>query len=143
MNICFAIDPKKKYRFHPKEIKELMESGKLEDKDAPYFIIQPLTARDAANNEDSISETSIKGKGEDTTMRLKSGSSTLNILLSGLKGWGNFRDVDGNELPWRDNGESSPRPDNLDYIPAGWRREIAEAIQEGKGMSEHEVKNSN
>ena len=135
MNKCFAIDPKSEYRFYPEDVKE------LPDDDRPYFVISPLTARDAASVEDNLAETSIRKKGEDSTMRLKSGSTVLDTLKKGLRGWGNFNLPSGEPAPWRDN-KGVPRPENFDYIPAKWRREIAEAITEGTGLSEQEGKNS-
>jgi len=134
MNKFFAINPDAEYRISHPETMELPEDER------PVFIIRPLTAKDAATLEDNVAETSVGG-GEGSTMRLKSGTSVLNALKKGLKGWENFKLSADKEVPWRDNN-GAPHSDNFNYLPAHWRRWIAEKILEGKGLTEEESKNS-
>ena len=142
MNQNYAIDPNQEYRFYPAEIRDAISAEKMLQDDAPYFIVKPLTASEAASVEDNLAETSIKTKGAASTMRLKSGSTVLDTLKKGLLGWGNFKLPSGEAAPWRDNGKSSPRNENFNYISAKWRREIAEAITEATNLSEQAEKNS-
>ena len=141
MNKFFAIDPNKQYRVYPKEVMAAIDKGEVEKDDAPYFIIQPMKASVAAKVEDNLSETKLSSKGQDNTMLLKSGTSVLDTLKTGLKGWGNFYVSEGVEAVFRENA-GYPKSECIDAIPSPWRREIADAIQEGKGLTEHEVKNS-
>jgi len=136
MNRIIAIDPDQTHQYVPK----IARDWPVEDQ--PVFILKALKAKDAARLEDGMADAVINKKENDnTTMRIYSGTAVINALKTGLVGWQNFKDVNGNDVIWRENN-GVPRSENFDCIPAQIRKELAEAITEGNFLTEQEEKNS-
>lgn len=125
-----AIDPERTFDYVLKE-----ERG---SENPTIFKLKVLTARELAEIEDSVSSF-FSGKGE-VELRIRPGTEILQILKRGLRGWENFKDDKGNNIPFRENN-AVPREDNFDRIRPEWRRELANAITEMLTMSEEEEKN--
>ena len=135
MRGIFAIDPAAEIRHIPKAARDLSVE------DQPVFILKPLSARESARIQDGAIESTVGGKGGETTMRVMSGGSALKALASGLTGWENFKTPDGTLVEFLHNN-GKPHPENLDRIPSAIRRELAEVITEGAEMDEEAEKNS-
>ncbi|MDA8122246.1 MAG: hypothetical protein M0Z38_06745 [Deltaproteobacteria bacterium] len=124
-----AIDPTK-----------VIEYVLLCDRDLPpeeqtMFELKVLTARELAKIEDGSARADVSGNIE-----FRSGTQVINILNVGLKGWRNFKDAQGREVPFRENN-GAPRPENWDYLTPDWRRELANAVTEQTRVTETERKN--
>jgi hypothetical protein len=128
----YAIDPGETIRYIPKCDRELPTEEQV------IFLYRPLTAKEAADIQDRLTETTLGGKAE-STMRIYSGSQQLKALQSGMKGWENFKDKKGKAIEWRDNN-GTPRNENFDRIPADVRQELAQVIIEGGEVSEKDAK---
>lgn len=102
------------------------------DRDLPkseqaIFKVRFLTAKEQAKARDTLY--SVTGFGENRQEKLLTGTTALEALRIGLKGWENFRYEDtGEEIPFNE--------DNLSCIPPEQRDEIANYI---RGISEIEV----
>ncbi|MCF8719211.1 hypothetical protein [Nitrospina gracilis] len=129
-----AIDPSATFEYVPKCDRDLPEEAQT------VFILKYMDARQAAKMEDQAVEGAVSSKGDDTSLRFRSGSKVLQALEYGLRGWRNFQDKGGNEIPFRENN-GKPRPENFDAIPPSVRRELANVIIDGSEMSEGEEKN--
>ena len=127
-----AIDPSKKYEYVPEGERD------MEVPEQTVFFLSMPTAREAASLQDDTVESTL---GDQSVMRVKSGTSILTALKSGLKGWKNFKDCNGKDVQWRDNN-GNPRPEMFDFIPPELRRELAEVITSGVGLDKVQEKNS-
>ncbi len=131
MSKIIAIDPEKKYNYIPECERD------LESADQTIFHLSMPKAKEAANLQDNITESTL---GDQAVMRVKSGSSVLSALQVGLRGWENFKDAKGQPILWRDNN-GKPRPEMFDVIPPKIRQELAEVITSGIGLDEEQEKN--
>jgi len=129
-----AIDTQSTFRYVPKCDRDLPEEEQT------VFVLRYMDARQAAKMEDQAVEGAVSGKGTDTALKFRSGSKVLQALEHGLRGWENFRDAQGNEIPFRENN-GKPRPECFDAIPPSVRRELANVIIDGSEMTEDEEKN--
>ena len=136
MSKLIAIDPGQEHRYIPKDARA------LSPEDQPVFIITSLTARETSELEDGAADAILPSKeGGQTKMRVLSGGTVLKALMKGLKGWENFKDATGNNVPWRENNGKA-RQDNLDRIHPSIRKELAEAITEPNNLDGQAEKNS-
>lgn len=127
--MVIAIDPERTFDYVLQEEKE---------KENPtIFKLKILAARELAEIEDNVSSF-VSGKGE-VELRIRPGTEILQILRRGLKGWENFKDDKGKDIPFRENN-GVPREDNFDRLRPEWRREISNAITEMNTMSGEETK---
>lgn len=95
------------------------------------FFIKPLSAKQSAAIQDSMK---ISKEGNATIDNI--GSYTLDILKSGLVGWDNFVDSEGNQIKF-----SKHQDDNIDRIPLEYRYELSSAIMELSNLGEDKEKN--
>ncbi|MBI5427542.1 MAG: hypothetical protein HZA02_04595 [Nitrospinae bacterium] len=132
--MAIAVNPNEKIRYILKGDRDLPVERQT------VFLLKPLRAKDAARMQDGAAEIDI-GKGRaDSTMRIMSGTQTLEALRSGLAGWENFKNAQGEEVVWRENN-GEPRPEMFDLIAAKDRRELAERIIEGRDLPDESAKN--
>lgn len=99
------------------------------DKQTKFFI-KPLSARQAAVMQDSISL--VDGKASISNM----GTYTLDVLKAGLTGWENFVDESGNQIKFTKNMD-----ENIDRIPMEYRYEISSEIMNLSTLGESKLKN--
>ena len=111
------------------------------DRDLPpdqqtAFELKVLTARELAAIQDGATKGNVDG-----SLEFRSGTQTLRILELGVRGWRNFKDAAGTDVPFRENS-GKPRLENWDVLRPEWRRELANAITEQNRVTEEERKNS-
>lgn len=128
--MVIAIDPSKTFDY------VLLCDRANPPEEQTVFQLRVLSARELAEIEDGAIRSDREGK-----LEYLSGSQTIRILNYGLRGWRNFRDAAGNEVPFRENN-GKPRGENWDCLLPEWRRELANAITEQNRISETERKNS-
>lgn len=75
--------------------------------------------------------------------------SSFETVRFGLKGWENFRDVDGGDIPFKTVKRSiagvtvdAVSDDTMDQLPLDVIRDLSNAIVEGNQLSEEAAKNS-
>ncbi len=136
-----------------KEIDYVLECQKEEPvEDQVAFKLKPLSARQSAMLQDGLKieytkENLAKMKEdaenitEDTAMDLVSkiknfNEHLYNTLSMGLVSWSNFKDEEGNEVPFSKNVE-----DNISKIPTEYRMELATEITKLSTLKDTERKN--
>lgn len=124
-----AVDPNKAFDY------VLMCDRQLPLDQQTTFHLKVLTARELAEIEDKAARADMQGN-----LEFRSGTQVIRILTAGLKGWSNFKDSSGAEVPFRDNN-GTPRQENWDLLKPDWRRELANAITEQNRMTDAERKN--
>ena len=62
----------------------------LPPEEQTVFLIRPLTAKQTADIQDRLTETTL-GEDAKSKMRIYSGSQQLKVLQEGLKGWENLK----------------------------------------------------
>lgn len=107
------------------------------------FILGVLSASAEAAIEDALVKVS-----PDRSMTAATGSHVMAVLRSGLRGWRNFRDATGSEVPFPTskatmrNGRPTITDDGLTMLSPRHRKELADAIIERNTITEDEEKNS-
>ncbi len=124
-----AVDPSKSWDY------VLLVDRELPPEQQTIFELKVLSARDLAAIQDGATKGNVDG-----SLEFKSGTQTLRILEMGVRGWRNFKDDTGADVPYRENN-GKPRPENWDCLRPEWRRELANAITEQNRLSEEERKN--
>lgn len=115
------------------------------DRDKPReeqtrFKVRWLTYKEQVKIEDNIVSSRIGRKGEDSEMRIASGSAERDILKAGLVGWENFKDEHGQEVEFKRRGDQVT-DECLDRLHTDWRKEIANFITDQGKISKDEEKN--
>ena len=95
------------------------------------FKIKSLTVRESEILKNVLF--TKQGSGEKAVEKLLIGSQERRALEMGLVGWDNFIDQNGNAISYCQQ--------NIDYIPAKYRTEIALEIRGENELSEDEIKN--
>lgn len=126
-----AVDPEKTFDYI------LKRERSLPIEQQTIFHLKVLTARELAGIEDNVSRINTA----DGSMTVKTGSTILDTLKKGLRGWENFKDAQGNAVLYRENN-GVPRDDNFDRLLPADRRELANAITEQNRLTEEQIKNS-
>lgn len=114
-----------------------------ETADPTVFILGVLSAEVEATIEDALVKV-----GADKTMTAATGSQVMKILRFGLRGWRNFRDATGSDVPFptskaiMDKGRPTITADGLTMLAPKHRKELADAIVERNTVTEVEAKNS-
>jgi len=124
-----AIDPNKSWEY------VLLVDRELPPEQQTVFELKALSARELATIEDGSVRSDREGK-----LEYLSGTQTIRILELGVRGWRNFKDPAGTDVPFRENN-GKPRHENWDLLRPEWRRELANAITEQNRLSEEERKN--
>lgn len=107
------------------------EERKLPKKDQTIFRLKNLTVRESEQIKNALF--SKRGMGKTASEKLLIGSQERLSLELGLVGWENFADKAGKAILFNQQ--------NLDYIPAKYRAEIALEIRGESELSEDEIKN--
>lgn len=102
------------------------------DRDLPeeqqtVFVLRGLTVAQEAKVSDSMIST-VAGSDE---IHMRAGSHALTILRMGLRGWRNFKDESGADVPFEEDKSRRPRgisDECLDRLHPAWRTELANAI---------------
>lgn len=128
--MAIAVDPDKVVPY------VLIEDRKLPVEQQTRFLCKFLSAREDAQIQDNV----VRGNTDEKSMQVKSGSTVLETLRKGLRGWENFKDQNGNDVPWRENN-GTPRDENFNHLKPHWRREIANFITEQNTLKAEEIKN--
>jgi len=125
-----ALDPKATFSY------VLEDDRKLPTEEQTTFTLRGLTVAEEAKVADSMIS-SIPGQEE---LSFRSGTHQLTVLRHGLRGWTNFLDVTGKEVPF-DTGRGNPRhvtDDCLDRVLPRHRQELVGVILEPGAVSEAE-----
>lgn len=114
-----------------------------ETADPTVFVLGVLSSEVEATIEDALVKV-----GADKTMTAATGSQVVKVLRFGLRGWRNFRDGTGAEVPFptskavMDKGRPTITDAGLTMLAPKHRRELADAIVERNTVTEVEAKNS-
>ena len=101
---------------------------KLKPEEQTIFTLKPLSAKEYAEAQDNI----IVDKS-----RIKNFSSySLEVLRLGLKGWKNFRDQAGVEIPFSEDID-----ENINWLDISYRYELSTRITELSSLPESKKKN--
>jgi len=97
------------------------------------FVVKYLTVAQNAHIRDELY--SVRGIAQKREERILAGTSEMEVLRLGLKGWKNFQDeLTGEEVHFDDKDMSK----NLDRIPPEARSELADHIRGESTLSEGE-----
>lgn len=112
--------------------------------DSPtVFILGVLSATAEAAIEDALVQVHA-----DRSMSAQTGTQTANILRAGLRGWRNFRDARGTDVPFPTSkgrmlgGRATVTDEGLTMLAPKHRKELAEAITERNELTDDDRKNS-
>lgn len=108
------------------------EDGSI-DEAKTVFILGALTAAQEAKVEDMGGELvydQANPTAGEVVGRIRRGSSTLEILRYGLRGWRNFYTEEGSDVKWENGGSGTCKASCMDYISSEHRVQIANAITE-------------
>jgi hypothetical protein len=133
METIFAVDPEGVYDYIPESARGLLVE------DQPVFQLAFMSARESEEIQNSINTTSMKDGA--VIHHTNTGTVTLKSLIAGVRGWRNLKYQDGRETPFRENA-GRPSAKTFDCLPFEWKRELAEVITTGNGLSEQAEKNS-
>ena len=125
-----ALDPKATFEFI------LEDERKLEPEAQTVFKLRGLTVGEEARVADSMIS-SVPGEEE---LSYRSGTHQLTVLRYGLRGWSNFNDTNGSEVPF-EIARSNPRhvtDDSLDRLGSSHRQELVAAILDRGAISAEE-----
>lgn len=100
------------------------------------FIIRTLSARENADIDDMV-QVLPNGKAH-----MPIGQKVLSTLRIGLKGWRNFRDGSGKEVPFAPPEQGMCAWENIDRLANEQRYELCNLIEGANSLSEDERKNS-
>jgi hypothetical protein len=117
-----ALDPKATFEYI------LEDDRKIPEEDRTVFKLRGLTVSEEARVADSMIS-SVPGQDE---LSIRSGTHQLTVLRYGLRGWSNFKDSSGNEIPFE---VSSRHPrhvtdEALDRLSPKHRQELVNAVME-------------
>lgn len=107
------------------------DEQELPTEEQTVFQLKNLTVRQTEILKNSIFSKS--GHGKKAEERLMLGTQERQALEMGLVGWDNFNDQSGNMIIFS--------KENLDFIPAKYRSEIAAEIRGENELTEGEEKN--
>jgi hypothetical protein len=121
--------------------------------DPTWWILGVIDAVLLAKIEDKLMLFRVGGEQADedgsTETKLKVNERNIEIVRYGLKGYRNFKDAEGKEIPFRTvsavrSGRNVKIVEDatIRRIPPNVLKELAEQILEGNALSEEEVKNS-
>jgi hypothetical protein len=125
-----ALDPKATFEY------VLEDDRQLEQGEQTIFTLRGLTVAEEAKVADSMIS-SIPGQEE---LTFRSGTHQLTILRHGLRGWRNFLNGEGAEVPF-ETTKGSPRQvtdECLDRLSPAHRQELVAAIMDRGTISEDE-----
>jgi len=108
------------------------EDGSI-DESKTVFVLGALTAAQEATVEDMGGELvydSANPTAGEVVGRIRRGSSTLQILRFGLRGWRNFSLENGADAKWESEGKNRCSKQSMDYLSSEHRTQIANAITE-------------
>lgn len=108
----------------------------LPENEQTKFEIRGLTVAEEA----SVSDSMILAHSGGDDFSFRAGTHQLTVLRLGLRGWANFRDGEGQEVPF-EMTKSHPRQvsdASLDRLAPEWRVEIMNAILDRGAVTEEE-----
>lgn len=119
-----AIRPEEHFTYTPTVYRDMPEALR------PEFVLRPISGEETLKFSDSMrGEVRVEGNGK-TTVSVKRGEFTINVVRRGLVGWKNYYDERGNVV------EFSGVIDNL---PVALMEELCEAIVSRASLSNDEV----
>ena len=125
-----ALDPKATFKY------VLEDDRKAEPSERTEFTLRGLTVGEEARVADSMIS-SVPGEEE---LSYRSGTHQLTVLRFGLRGWSNFLDAEGKQVPF-ETTKGSPRhvtDDCLDRLSSAHRQELTSAILDRGEVSKEE-----
>lgn len=128
-----ALSPEETWEYQLVSDRRTTADGKLEtDPDGTFFLCGYLTPRDVADIQDRVAKYELGALNGTQVMELNVGTRVLIVCERGLRGWRNFRDKDGNDVPFptrRISGrEVCDVQKALAYLSTQHRAELAQAI---------------
>lgn len=137
---------------HPDNIKKAREDGSLaEGADVPQPTIWELgsvASRVMAWAEDETAE--VRDLAGSQTAAIRQNHTARELVRTGLRGWRNFLDDEGNEVPVPQRKRRNiagvdvaclPDNDGLDLVPLPVIRELADELRKGNVVTEDDRKN--
>jgi len=115
--MAISIDPQESISFVCKEDRD------LKPEEQTTFLLCPLTVRD---------EQALAKLDDQYTFGLET-------LRRGLRGWENFLDSKGQDVPFETNRDGKPTDNTIARIPIGIRSQIVTAIVDTAKLTEEEL----
>jgi|TARA_A100000172_G_scaffold17068_1_gene9347 hypothetical protein len=125
-----ALDPKATFTY------VLEDDRSLPEEQRTVFTLRGLTVAEEAKVADSMIS-SIPGQEE---LSFRSGTHQLTVLRHGLRGWSNFKNAEGIDIPF-ETARGNPRhvtDECLDRILPRHRQEIVSVVMERGAVTEEE-----
>jgi len=135
---------------NPDEIIEYISEHDKDGTNPTVFQIGVVDALTIAKIEDGLTVFTIDPKNPEskTDTKLSTGKRETELVRAGLKGWKNFKDKNGNDLPFetikqRATGKTVEVPNDttLGRIPVVVFKELANVIYNQNKLSDEETKN--
>ena len=109
MSRILGRDPNKIHRYVPIVDRDLPEKDQL------VLLVEPLSPEDNAKIRDKTYKAT--GLGKKRFEQFLTGSTELEVIIKCLKGWENFMDTDGNNIPFN--------AQNIGFLPGDILSEVA------------------
>lgn len=136
-----AVDPGSEFPYILEVDRDLPDG----DKDKPVFYLRPLKHKQAERIEDSLAESTSKGKRRskrEGSLKLRLGSQVTMILHSGLVRVENLYLPNDELVEWPEDLSATKKEELYSHLPRDVKDELADVISEGCILGEDEVKNS-
>jgi hypothetical protein len=118
-----AIRPEETFHYVPKVYRELPKELK------PVFILRPIAGEDALRFSDLMRGDVTVSDGV-AQVKIKRGEYVISVVHSGLVGWNNYYDVNGNDIPYKSN---------ISCLPMALLEELCDVITERASLTYEEV----
>lgn len=124
---------------------------KAKEKGATVFMIGTLRADRRTAIQDGVMSTDVGGlaAGGGGTFRMNTARQNLEACRFGLRGWENFKDADGKDLPFEvekkiaeGNEYACPTMETLSYLTTAIVNDLGREILSGNSVTVGEAKNS-
>lgn len=139
---AFGFTKNKEFPYVPESVREKDDNGKykIDKKYWPVFKFKGKDGVESANMEKDLGYMQmVKENGKDVQNWIsKSGTSRIKVLMDCVKGWKNYYDSEGNEIPFRHNN-GMVNKDSIARIPSAWAIEFVNVIIERTVLSPEEL----
>lgn len=131
--MIFAVSPNQTFEY-------ILEEDRKSD-EPTVFTLRTLTARELCKIEDKVTRLSQNPDNKDeVTISLYSGTQSLEAILAGLRGWKNFKNVNGEDVPFKADKKGVPKEETLDLLPSDARSELSGVILARSRVTEEDGK---
>ena len=139
---AFGFTKNKEFSYVPKSVREKDDNNnyRIPKKYWPIFAFKGKDGIEAANMEKDLGYMqTAKENGKDVQNWIsKSGTARIKVLMDCVKGWKNYYDAEGNEIPFRHNNGMANK-ESIARIPSAWGIEFVNVIIDRTLLSSEEL----